>query len=179
MMIWAKKNYHIFGKSVSFWATLKSEDQKRKKRQPDWQATKVIFVRGKCKDKVRDPGGQVQGQSSRSGWPALSVLGCHMWKSLFKIKRPVASNPGPHRHRIYDRREEGLVKPPFCFASLPTTVGKISTQNSEQRAAVFKSVFFFDSQKRRRVARRRLRSSRYKHSAKPMATVFYRGFYIG
>ena len=32
----------------------------------------------------------------------------------------VASNPGPHRHRIYDRREEGLGKPSFCFASLPT-----------------------------------------------------------
>ena len=28
----------------------------------------------------------------------------------------LASIPGPHRHRIYDRREEGLVKPQFCFA---------------------------------------------------------------
>ena len=27
----------------------------------------------------------------------------------------VASNPGPHHHRICDRREEGLVKPPFCL----------------------------------------------------------------
>ena len=53
----------------------------------------------------------------------------------------VASNPGPHRHRIYDRREEGLVKPPFCFASLPTIlVGKISTQNSEPRVP-FSSLF--------------------------------------
>ena len=37
----------------------------------------------------------------------------------------LASIPGPHRHRISDRREEGLVKLPFCFASF--TVGKIST----------------------------------------------------
>ena len=56
----------------------------------------------------------------------------------------LASIPGPHRHRIYDRREEGLVKLPFCFASLPTIVGKISTWNIEPRVSVFKSAF--DSQ---------------------------------
>ena len=77
----------------------------------------------------------------------------------------LASNPGPHRHWIYDRREEGLGKPPFCFASLPTLVGKISTQNSEPRLPF--SSLFFDSQKRRSVARRRLSLSRYKHKAKP------------
>ena len=59
----------------------------------------------------------------------------------------LASNPGPHRHRICDRREEGLVKPPFCFGSLPTIVGKISHSNYLAKSAVFKSVF--DSQKRR------------------------------
>ena len=52
----------------------------------------------------------------------------------------LASNPGPHRHRLYDRREEGLGKPPFCFASLSTIVGKISTQNSEPRVP-FSSLF--------------------------------------
>ena len=30
-------------------------------------------------------------------------------------KLSIASNPGPHHHRICDRREEGLVKPPFCL----------------------------------------------------------------
>ena len=29
--------------------------------------------------------------------------------------RSLASNPGPHRHRIYDRREASLGKPPFCL----------------------------------------------------------------
>ena len=48
-------------------------------------------------------------------------------------KKGLAPNPGPHHHRIYDRREEGLGKPPFGFVSLPTIVGKISTQNSEPR----------------------------------------------
>ena len=32
-----------------------------------------------------------------------------------RSSRPVASDPGPHRHRIYDRQEEGLVKPPFFW----------------------------------------------------------------
>ena len=59
----------------------------------------------------------------------------------------VASNPGPHHHRICDRREEGLVKPPFCFASFPTIVWNISHSNYLAKSAVFKSVF--DSQKRR------------------------------
>ena len=80
---------------------------------------------------------------------------------------PLASNPGPHHHRICDRREEGLVKPPFCFAPFPTTVGndaKISHSNYLTWSAVFKSVF--DTQKRRGVARRRLSLSRYKHKAK-------------
>ena len=60
---------------------------------------------------------------------------------------PLASNPGPHHHRICDRREEGLVKPPFCFASFPTIVGNISHSNYLAKSGVFKSVF--DSQKRR------------------------------
>ena len=56
----------------------------------------------------------------------------------------LASNPGPHHHRICDRREEGLVKPPFCFTSLPTIVGKISHSNYLAKSAVFKfsSLFF-------------------------------------
>ena len=77
----------------------------------------------------------------------------------------LASNPGPHHHRICDRREEGLVKPPFCFGSLPTIVGKISHSNYLPKSAVFKS--YFDSQKHRDVARRRLSLSRYKHKANP------------
>ena len=77
----------------------------------------------------------------------------------------LASNPGPHHDRICDRREEGLVKPPFCFGSLPTIAGKISHSNYLAQSAVFKSVF--DSQTRRGVARRRLSLSRYKHKANP------------
>ena len=80
----------------------------------------------------------------------------------------VASNPGPRHHRICDRREEGLVKPPFCFGSLPTIVGKISHSNYLAQSAVFKSIF--DSQKRRGVARHRLSLSRYKHKANPSSS---------
>ena len=65
-------------------------------------------------------------------------------KQLGAAATGVTSIPGPHRHRISDRREEGLVKLPFCFASLPTIVGKISTWNIEPRVSVFKSAF--DSQ---------------------------------
>ena len=32
-----------------------------------------------------------------------------------KAWRRLASNPGTHRLRIYDRREEGLGKPSFCL----------------------------------------------------------------
>ena len=92
---------------------------------------------------------------------------CRQTCSVFSPGCQLASNPGPHHHRICDRREEGLVKPPFCFASFPTIVGndaKISHSNYLTWSAVFKSVF--DTQKRRGVARRRLSLSRYKHKAK-------------
>ena len=56
---------------------------------------------------------------------------CASIRGRYNARFVLASNPGPHRHRIYDRQEEGLGKPPFCFPSLPTIVGKISTQNGE------------------------------------------------
>ena len=65
-------------------------------------------------------------QIAQVGWSITTQIGL-----LLLLVHGLASNPGPHRHRIYDHWEEGLVKPPFCLASLPTIVGKISTQNSE------------------------------------------------
>ena len=53
--------------------------------------------------------------------------------SCHRLSYRVASNPDPPRHRIYDRQKEGLGKPSFCFASLPTIVGNISTKNSDRR----------------------------------------------
>ena len=55
----------------------------------------------------------------------------------------VASNPGPPRHRIYDREEEGLVKTSilFCVFTHNSRVSKISTWNCEPRVA-FSSLFF-------------------------------------
>ena len=60
----------------------------------------------------------------------------------------VASIPDTHRYRIYrsDRREGGVVKLPFCFATLPmhySIVGKIFTRNLEPKAAF---LYAFDSQ---------------------------------
>ena len=82
---------------------------------------------------------------------------------------PLASNPGPHdRHRICDRREEGLVKPSVCFVSLPTMVGKISTQNSEARVPF--SSRFLTAKNGEVSPRRRLRSSMYKHKEKPSSS---------
>ena len=54
---------------------------------------------------------------------------CWWRQALFFSVFFLASNPGPLHHRICDRREEGLVKPPFCFGSLPTVVGKIFHSN--------------------------------------------------
>ena len=62
--------------------------------------------------------------------PWHPLLGGMTWRHLGG--KVLASNPGPHHHRICDRREEGLVKPPFWFASFPTIVGnmgKISHSN--------------------------------------------------
>ena len=54
--------------------------------------------------------------------------------ALWIWRGALASNPGPHRHRICDRREEGLamVKPPFCV--------RFPSQNSEPRVP-FSSLF--------------------------------------
>ena len=71
-------------------------------------------------------------------WACAAVITLETQKCQ---KRHLASIPGPHRHRIYDRREEGLVNLPFCFANLPTIVGKISTWNLEPRGSVFKAAF--------------------------------------
>ena len=59
-------------------------------------------------------------------------------RSMFRMgpasDKDVAWNPGPHRHPGYTTvRKRACKKPPFCFASLPTVVGKITTQNSEPR----------------------------------------------